>query len=403
MRSSPWATAGVVGALLLLEIGSAPPCDAADTGETPGARGRLERLEREAAAERSRSLELARDARGLAHQVGSVRAEITSVSEAMARQEQQIADLEGQLHVLAATERSLAARFAEKRSRTASVLAAMQRLSRVPPSAILVQPGQPVDTVRAGRVLGRVLEHLRQQSELLWIELTNLADVRRRIGEHRAELAQATARLGAERSRLERLLAESGELETAVAEEGRMAARRAQRLAQEALDLKQLLSGLERERVLAPSLPPPPAAATAKAPVAAARQGGVAALPAGGRIVARYGELMDGGSTSKGITIETAAGSPVVAPATGRVAFAGPFRGYGLLLIVEHGHGYHSLMTGLARIDPVIGQWIVTGEPIGVTDRPADGRPGLYLELRHNGRPIDPLPWLAAGNGKVSG
>jgi len=111
----------------------------------------------------------------------------------------------------------------------------------------------------------------------------------------------------------------------------------------------------------------------------------------------------EAGLTSKGISIATVEGAQVVAPYAGRVVYAGAFRGYGQLLIIEHGEGYHSLMAGLTRIDSVIGQWVLAGEPIGVMGRAESENPSLYVELRRNGRPINPLPWLAARKGEVSG
>ncbi len=92
----------------------------------------------------------------------------------------------------------------------------------------------------------------------------------------------------------------------------------------------------------------------------------------------------------------------MVAPYDGRVLFAGPFRGYGQILIIEHDDGYHSLLAGLDRLDVSVGQWLVTGEPVGTMPKGED-KPRLYLELRHDGQPINPLPWLATSNEKVSG
>jgi len=100
--------------------------------------------------------------------------------------------------------------------------------------------------------------------------------------------------------------------------------------------------------------------------------------------------------------VETRSAAPVVAPADGEVAFAGPFRGYGLLLILEVGDGYHVLISGLSRIDAALGTQVRKGDPVGTVDD-ADGKPALYVELRRQGRPIDPVPWLAATTSKVSG
>ena len=95
----------------------------------------------------------------------------------------------------------------------------------------------------------------------------------------------------------------------------------------------------------------------------------------------------------------------VVAPYDGQVVYAGQFRGYGQILIIEHGGRYHTLLAGLARIEAVVGQWFLAGEPVGVMGSPEDRNPELYLELRRIGQPINPLPWLATTNedNKVQG
>jgi septal ring factor EnvC (AmiA/AmiB activator) len=124
--------------------------------------------------------------------------------------------------------------------------------------------------------------------------------------------------------------------------------------------------------------------------------------PASGELMRRYGENDELGVTSKGLTFETRPAAQVIAPYDGRVLFAGPFRGYGQILIIEHGDGYHSLLAGLDRVESPVGQWLVAGEPVGVMPKGAT-KPHLYLELRHNGQPINPLPWLATRDEKVSG
>ncbi len=130
---------------------------------------------------------------------------------------------------------------------------------------------------------------------------------------------------------------------------------------------------------------------------------GTLPLPARGRLVGAYGQTDASGERAHGITIETRAGAFVVTPYDGRVAFAGPYRGYGQLLIIDHGEGYHTLLAGFSRIDVVLGQWLLAGEAVGAMGRTTDGSPNLYVELRYNGDTINPLPWLAASERKVSG
>jgi len=125
-------------------------------------------------------------------------------------------------------------------------------------------------------------------------------------------------------------------------------------------------------------------------------------LPAAGEMVIGFGGTGASGESSKGITLATRPGAEVVAPFDGRVVFAGAFRGYGRILIIRHGDGYHSLVAGLDRIDSSVGQWLTAGEPIGRMSA-GEARPRLYLELRHDGQPINPLPWLATRDAKVKG
>ena len=126
-------------------------------------------------------------------------------------------------------------------------------------------------------------------------------------------------------------------------------------------------------------------------------------MPARGRVIATFGERESGAATSKGISILTRTAAQVVAPFDGRVRYAGLFRLYGQILIIEHGERYHTVLAGLDRIDAVVGQGVLAGEPVGVMSRGESGDPVLYLELRRSGQPINPLPWLATTSDKVQG
>jgi septal ring factor EnvC (AmiA/AmiB activator) len=128
-----------------------------------------------------------------------------------------------------------------------------------------------------------------------------------------------------------------------------------------------------------------------------------AGLPVRGRVHRVFGAIDDSGRPSKGITIKTRPGSAVVAPRDGVVVFAGPFRGLGRLLIIEYQAKYHLLLAGLARIDTAVGEEVLAGEPVGMMEASQDAESALYMELRRDGQPINPLPWLAAGRTRVNG
>jgi len=136
-----------------------------------------------------------------------------------------------------------------------------------------------------------------------------------------------------------------------------------------------------------------------------AKARGTMPFPVAGNLTGRYGGAGqtpgEPGLLAKGITITARAGAQVVAPFDGIIAFAGPFRGYGQLLIIEHSEGYHTLLAGMGHIDATAGQRVLAGEPVGVMDD--GGAAALYVELRRDGQPINPLPWLADRAGKNSG
>lgn len=130
-------------------------------------------------------------------------------------------------------------------------------------------------------------------------------------------------------------------------------------------------------------------------------------LPVAGHVAVSFGEELAGGidARARGIYMESRPQAQVVAPFDGQVAFAGPFRRYGLLLIIEHDGRYHSLLSGLERIDAVVGQWVLAGEPLGTMGGQEGGveAPRLYYELRRDSQPINPLPWLAMDEERARG
>src|SRR5262249_37613671 len=134
-------------------------------------------------------------------------------------------------------------------------------------------------------------------------------------------------------------------------------------------------------------------------------------LPAQGRRVLAFGEKTQYGSQSKGMVLETRHGGQVVSPSDGRIVYAGDFRSYGQLLILNAGGGYHILLAGLSQIDVQLGQFVLAGEPVGVMSTAAkasqgkaqDNAPVLYIEFRKDQKPIDPDPWWLDASRKVQG
>ena len=132
-------------------------------------------------------------------------------------------------------------------------------------------------------------------------------------------------------------------------------------------------------------------------------------LPAQGRKLIGFGDKTQFGSMSKGIVLETRAGATITSPCDGWVVYAGEFRSYGQVLIINAGAGYHVLLANLSRIDVEVGRFVLASEPVGTMSsnlkgKGQDSAPVLYVEFRNKeGQSIDPEPWWAEGSQKVQG
>jgi septal ring factor EnvC (AmiA/AmiB activator) len=114
-------------------------------------------------------------------------------------------------------------------------------------------------------------------------------------------------------------------------------------------------------------------------------------------------ERLQGHGQATGLTIGAVPGQRVAAPRDGRIVFADAFKDYGLLLIIEHDREYHTLLWGFSRLRVAAGDEVRSDEIVGVMDLIDGVPPRLGVELRRRGRPVDPLPWLAASSSKVRG
>ncbi len=432
-------------AAALLAICLAPAATAQDSESRD-----LEDVERALERDRGRVEALAREAEALKLEIRMLRVESISVARQAQSREDRLSEIESRLATL---ERQEAAKRAQLRSRhqqLTGTLAALQRIALVPPDALLAAPGSPVKTVRSAMLLRVAIPAIESRASVLRGELAELARLHQQIALQQHEFANAAQDLKTERARLGALIERKRTARAAATREQRAAQARATKLAAQAKDLRDLLARLEREgrerrervareeaarqareqaarqareqaaraaEALAQQQAREQAARAAEAreettQLALARPdnvrpfpdaGASLRMPARGRVVRRYGQSGGTEGTSKGINIKARNGAQVVAPYDGQVVYAGPFRRYGQILIIEHGGRYHTLLAGLDRIDAVVGQWLLAGEPVGTLGSPQNGNPELYFELRRAGEPINPLPWLATTGDKVRG
>lgn len=333
-----------------------------------------------------------------------------------------VEEISVRLIALRGQEDGIKASLAERRAVLAEVLGALQRMGLNPPPAILVKPEDALSSVRSAILLGAVVPEMRSETAMLLADLRERSRVAASIEAERGRLTQTANEQVAEMRRLGMLLEEKRRLqaqsETVLAAEQK----RSEELAASASSLQDLIGKLEQEGQIARAKaeaaaaaeaerlaraealldrPVPEANRLASIPFGALKK--QVALPVAGRHGSRFGDPDDNGGVKYGDTITTQSGAIVTAPAAGNVLYAGAFRSYGQLLILDAGDGYHVVLAGMGRISVTLGQSVLAGEPIGamsetrvagpVSLKDGSTGPDLYVEFRKDGKPVDPAPW----------
>jgi septal ring factor EnvC (AmiA/AmiB activator) len=318
----------------------------------------------------------------------------------------------------------------ERRAAIVEIVAALQRIGRQPPPALLVQPEDALAAVRTAITLGAVLPDMRSEADALTGDLGDLLTLRKEISGEHDRLARDLDLLGREQLRMNVLIDERQKKQSATEEALEAERTRAAELARTADSLKDLITRLESNldpatrtaRAEARSIEEDatrPDLAALKDPgrlapaVTFAATRGHLRLPVNGAKIHEFGGSDGAGGTQRGQSIAARPGAQVTSPCDGWVVYAGPFRSYGQLLILNAGGGYHVLLAGMERISVDLGQFVLTGEPVAVMGGGSQvsaaaatksKQPVLYVEFRKDGTPIDPSPWWATNEGeKVRG
>ncbi|KLK90986.1 membrane protein [Microvirga vignae] len=340
--------------------------------------------------------------------------------------EDRIRGLEQRLQTLTASETAIRRSLESRRGVIVEVFASLQRMGRRPPPAVLVRPEDMLEAVRASIMLGAVLPELRVEAEILASDLAELVRLKEAIATDRSTLNAELGALNSEQQRLTALMA--ARQSRMVEVERSMGAERdkAAELARKAGTLKELIDRMEAEIAgaqraaeearkateaqereakerFAQAAFRDPARLVPKIPFSEAK--GLLPKPVSGDIALDFGAADGYGGTTRGISITTRPKAAVVSPADGWVAFAGPFRSYGRLLIINAGGGYYILLAGMDQINVDVGQFVLAGEPVAIMgDTPLmsltggaieKNNPVLYVEFRKDGGSIDPGPWWA--------
>jgi murein hydrolase activator len=413
------------------------------------AKQKLNQTEQQLQSNRAKEQGLTQDLAALAAERAKLNSELIEAGKGVQASEAKLSETETKLAELTDQVNIIKNSITERKETIVKMLSAMQRIGRTPPPALVTRRDDALAVVRSAMLLADVFPELKYQADNLSRELEGMVTLENGIRDQRDAEKGERDRLASEQARVDRLLEEKrrataqGEAELAQIKQA------VSDQAQTVTDLSELIDRLDaqiakvevaqydaeiaaekalraREQQQALATPAnenvveikPESTKVAFAspdrlkpamPFDAAK--GSLRLPAQGRRVKRFGDADAAGGTVKGISLQTRAEARITAPADGWVVYAGEFRSYGQLLIINAGGGYHVLLAGMSRIDVSLGQFVLAGEPIAVMGNsaaPSQGvddssRPVLYVEFRKDGRPIDPDPWWAEASEKVQG
>ena len=333
-----------------------------------------------------------------AAELDAVRQEAVAAAQAEQQQERKVMALAGRLDLLRRAAEGGQRDLDESRPEQEALLGALVHLARNPPDKVLPSAVSPLDRARGRMLINAMLPQLRAQAHALAEEVDRVAAQRAQIADQEPELQRQRDALRASREALAAAFARRDALNRKLAPVDVDAEKRLARLWREAADLAELIRRADAEaarRDKDNGEPPKLRAFDAAHP---------------SPVMPAIGAAEPAGNSGKGASVAAAAGAVVVAPFDAQVVYAGAFREYGPTLILRHGGGYHSVLAGLGRLEVGNGQAVLAGEPLGMMPEAAgDGAAGkLYIELRRDGRPVDPQPWLASpgeqtGRGAVTG
>ena len=371
------------------------------------ARREMEQAEKARAAEQSAERNAAARAAAAAAESGRLTEDRIAAATKLRQAEIATADAATRMDGLAAQRRQAEASLSARADAMQPLLPLIERLSMFPAETLLAVPAPAEDTLRGVLVLRGLTAQFGQEAAALRHEQVRLAAATAALNAQARQLAAAEAKQQSEAAALDEKLTAVEVLRRQAQGLAAAAAQRAADEASRAATLRGVLAELEARRRLdqeraavnrARHKPVEPAAASGAA-ASIVQPRGHFIVPVVGTVIHAWGDATEGGPAN-GISYQPPPAARVVAPCTGRSVFAAPFRSYGLLLILDCGGGYHAVLAGFDRLDIRVGQDVAAGEPVGVMPNWQPGtsgnRPALYVELRRDGQPVNPAPWLKA-------
>lgn len=349
----------------------------------------------------TRKEQAARDkAKALENERIKVRKDVSALKKTLAKTaretqsiETELTSLERETATLTQRAETLTEQIKADRAQYTELLAALQRLEASPPPTLTLTPRNAKRASDAGLLMATLSKQLKTRAEALALSLKALDVTQAQLALKKNDLSETQAKLEVEMKTVNAGLASKSKLEAKLSDEKKTAAAEADRLAAESKTLLELIAKLESEAAKVVPRPKPGRKATPKLILPEGTKRFAEAK--GGMIQPVSGNLLRSfGRGEKGITFAGRPGGQVIAPYAGRVEFSGPFKNYDNVVILNVGDGYFVLLTGLNDLYIDAGDTVRRGEPVGKL--PSRSGAELYIELRRNGSPVDPKPWLAS-------
>lgn len=290
--------------------------------------------------------------------------------------------------------------LSEQEEQLQEIILSLQKIAIRPRDNLILQPFDPNNAIRSGLLLSNIIPKIKDKISELSDSLTFLYSLKDRLDKEELKLRVSRAHLRDEKHRFDIIYTKELDKKKELEHSSLEMSNKIKKLAKEARDIKELLEKITEERRNNNLLDSPDLRFIIERHPLSKNKGknfgnkNMIKYPIVGKIIKKYGEPSDkNNSLTKGVTIKSLPKSSVVSPADGLVVFSGPFRGYGNILIIQHDKRYHTLISGVEKIMCDINQIVLAGEPIAFT--PENKESSLYIELRQDSNPINPLPWLA--------
>ncbi|MEM6781088.1 MAG: peptidoglycan DD-metalloendopeptidase family protein [Pseudomonadota bacterium] len=333
-------------------------------------------------------------AAALKKQLKSTQSDLVDMAGKIKKQESKLSVIENRIFEYTKESQDIQSRLDRDRGSMGAMILAVERIRRVPPEALVLKPGAPYETAQTAMLLQSILPQIHNRSESYKADVNRLAELLEKLEAERKIALTEKQALEKDYADMETLVEKRKGMVAQSNSDYQQRSKEIKAISNQAASLKDLVAKLEEDKKRAQTRDTV-RQAVYRQPETLPRAG-QGQLPISGFIHTAFGQTDEIGAKSQGIKVEGRSGGLVVAPMAGKVQFAGIFKNYGELIIIEHEKGYHSLIAGLDRIDIVVEQVLNAGEPVGILPKAQGGeKPLLYFELRKNGKPINPAQKIA--------